>query len=80
MITFFGISVAALIMSESVRLIVDAYVRLKDREAIEQLREHRQMLRNKLEACNSSCFDAGSSIRLIDSDLSEIEAGLSRLQ
>lgn len=67
-------------MSESVRLIVDAYVRLKDREAIETIREHRQMLRRKLEASASDWFDVVSSLRLMDSDLSEIEAGLSKLQ
>lgn len=65
-------------MSESVRLIVDAYVSLKDRQAMEELRDHRQMLRKKLQACNG--IDVSSSIRLIESDLSEIESGLARLQ
>jgi hypothetical protein len=67
-----------LVLSESVKLIVDAYVSLKDRQAMEELREHRQMLRAKLQASNG--IDASSSIRLIESDLSEIEAGLARLQ
>ena len=65
-------------MSESVRLIVDAYVSLKDRQAMEELRDHRQMLRKKLQACNG--IDVSSSIRLIESDLSEIKSGLARLQ
>jgi uncharacterized FlgJ-related protein len=39
-------------VSESVKLIVDAYVCLKDRQAIEDLREHRQMLRKKLQDIN----------------------------
>jgi hypothetical protein len=65
-------------LSESVKLIVDAYVSLKDREAIEELREHRKMLRNKLQGING--IDVSSSIQLIESDLSEIEAGLVRLQ
>ena len=65
-------------MSESVKLIVDAFVNLKDREKIEELREHRQMLRAKLLASNG--IDPSNSIQLIDGDLSEIEAGLSRLQ
>jgi hypothetical protein len=59
-------------------LIVDAFVNLKDRQKIEELREHRQMLRAKLLASNG--IDPSNSIQLIDGDLGEIEAGLSRLQ
>jgi hypothetical protein len=69
-----------MIVSESVRLIVNAYVQLRDRQAIEELREHRQMLREKLQAIAGGDFDPGRSIRLIDSDLHEIDAGLARLQ
>ena len=65
-------------MSHSVKLIVAAYVSLKDRQAMEDLREHRQALRKKLQACEG--IDVGSSIHLIESDLSEIEAGLMQLQ
>lgn len=65
-------------MSEAVKLIVDAYVTLKDRKSIEELRGHRQMLRAKLQAIDG--IDVSSSIELIDSDLREIEAGMSRLQ
>jgi hypothetical protein len=65
-------------MSEAVKLIVDAYVNLKDRHAMEEMREHREMLRQKLQACNG--IDVSSSIRLIESDLSEIESGFARLQ
>ena len=65
-------------MSEFVKLIVDAYVSLNDRQAMEELRDHRQMLRKKLQACNG--IDVSSSIRLIESDLSEIESGFARLQ
>ena len=65
-------------MSESMKLIVDSYVTLKDRKSMEELREHRQMLRAKLQATNG--IDVSSTIELIDSDLSEIEAGMSRLQ
>ena len=65
-------------MSDSVKLIVAAYVSLKDREAMEALREHRQMLRKKLQA--SDGIDVSGSMQLLESDLIEIEAGLSRLQ
>jgi hypothetical protein len=63
-----------------VKLIVNAYVQLKDRQAIEDLREHRQKLRSKLQAIAAGDFDPGQSLRLIDSDLNEIDAGLARLQ
>jgi hypothetical protein len=53
---------------------------LKDRQAIEDLREHRQLLRRKLQASAAGGFDPSQSIRLIDSDLYEIDAGLARLQ
>jgi len=39
-------------VSHSVKLIVAAYVSLKDRQAIEDLREHRQVLRKKLQDIN----------------------------
>ena len=71
-------SIRERVMSEAVKLIVDAYVTLKDRKSMEELREHRQMLRAKLQAIK--VLDVSSSIELIDSDLSEIEAGMSRLQ
>ena len=67
-------------MSESVKLIVNAYVQLKDRQAIEELREHRQMLREKLQAIAGGDFDPSRSLRLIESDLQEIDAGLERLR
>lgn len=75
---YFLVDFQELILSESVRLIVDAFVNLKDREKLEDLRQHRQMLRAKLQATDG--INASSSMRLIDSDLSEIEAGLARLQ
>ena len=67
-------------MSESVKLIVDGYVRLKDREKIESLREHRRALRAALHSKVGEEFDTGYLTSVIDSDLHEIEAGLARLQ
>ena len=57
---------------------VDAFVSLKDRVAIENLGEHRQLLRKKLQDIDG--IDVSTSLELIESDLSEIEAGLVRLQ
>jgi hypothetical protein len=38
------------------------------------------MLRAKLLASNRDWFSAGNSIRIIESDLGEIDVGLARLQ
>jgi hypothetical protein len=48
-------------MSEAVKLIVAGYIRLKDRKAIEDMRLHRQRLRNDLMERSKGCFDVGSS-------------------
>jgi hypothetical protein len=58
-------------VSLSVKLIVEAYVSLKDREAIEDLREDRQMLRAKLQA-SSGGIDPGNLLRVVEGDLTEI--------
>jgi hypothetical protein len=67
-------------VSEAVRLIVDALVKLKDRQKIEELREHRRMLRRSLQDRVGGVFELDRTIETIDGDLSEIEAGLERLQ
>jgi hypothetical protein len=66
-------------MSEAIALIVDGYVSLKDRQAIEDLREHRQRLREQLLHKQTSAFDCGQSIRLYDAEVAVIETGLQRL-
>lgn len=67
-------------MSEALKLIVDAFVSLKDRKSIEELREHRQKLRRNLQEKANGLFDPSSSIRMMEGDLNVIEAGLARLQ
>ncbi len=66
-------------MSEAVKLIVDSYVSLKDRKAIEDLHEHRQLLRQRLEEKAGAWFDTSFLVGLIDEDIKAIEAGLTRL-
>ena len=68
-----------MMMSEAVRLIVDAFVSLSDRNALEAMREHRQRLRRGLEAKAGGCFDVSRSIQLCDNDIGIVEAGLARL-
>jgi hypothetical protein len=67
-------------VSEAVKLIVEAFVSLKDRKSIEDLREHRQRLRKSLQEKAGGAFSMDSTIRTMDGDLAEIEAGLARLQ
>ena len=67
-------------MSDAINWIVNSYVSLKDREALETLREHRQKLRKQLQERSTGVFNVGYSIRTLDDDLAYIEAGLTRLQ
>lgn len=63
-------------MSEAIKLIVDGYLTLKNREAIEDLRAHRQKLRKQLEERASGGIDAGPTMRVFDEELRVIEAAL----
>ena len=66
-------------MSEAVKLIVDAYVNLKNRQALEELREHRQRMRKNLEGKTAGLFDVSKVIRTYDDELEIIETGLGRM-
>lgn len=69
-------------MSEAMKMIVDGYVRLKDREALEELRSHRRRLRQQLQEQRQSSFgtfDVTKSIQTFDAEVLVIEAGLERL-
>jgi hypothetical protein len=66
-------------MSSAVRSIVEIYVSLKDRKAIEELRDHRHKLRSRVADKSSGWFDTSYLMGLIDEDLRAIEAGLDRL-
>jgi hypothetical protein len=60
-------------------LIVDAYVSLKNRKALEDLREHRQRLKRELMLKQTDAFDFSNSIRAFDDEVVVIETGLQRL-
>jgi hypothetical protein len=66
-------------MSDAVKLIVDAYVSLKDRAALEEMREHRQRLRKSLQEKAGGWVDVSRSIQIFDEDIEAVEAGLLRL-
>jgi len=65
-----------------VSLIVEAFVSLKDRVALEEMRDHRPRLRNDLllrQNAAGSSFNFGSTIKLVDEDLAAIDAGFDKL-
>jgi hypothetical protein len=66
-------------MSVAMKMIVDAYVSLKNRKALEDLREHRQRLKRELLLKQSDVFDFSNSIRAFDDEVVVIETGLQRL-
>jgi hypothetical protein len=62
-------------MSQAIKLIVDGYVALKDRVAIEEIRAHRQRLRRQLEE-RPGGIDAGPTMQVFDEELRVIETAL----
>lgn len=67
-------------MSEAVKLIVDRFVSLKDRVALEEMRQHRQRLRGELQQRADGLGMMNYSLNIIDADLRAIEEGFARLQ
>ena len=64
-------------MSKAIEQIVDAYVRLGNRRALEDLRMHRQKLSVDLKG--KTGFDYNLPIDQIDQEIAVIEAGIDRL-
>lgn len=65
-------------MSEAIKLIVEGYVSLKNRTALEELRSHRQRLRQQLQA-QKDVIGVDRATELFDDDLRVIEAALNRV-
>ncbi|MDH2347122.1 MULTISPECIES: hypothetical protein [unclassified Bradyrhizobium] len=64
-------------MPNAIELIVDGYVSLNDRRALDDLRMQRSKLAVDLRARTG--FDYRTTIRQIEEDIIVIEAGLARL-
>lgn len=62
------------------KLIVDGFVSLKDRVALEEMRAHRQRLRGELQRKAGGLGIVRYSLKIIDADLQEIEEAFARLQ
>lgn len=65
-------------MTEALRLIVDGYLELKHREALEVMRAHRQRLRKQLQERPPGGIDVGPAMEARDDDLRVIEAAIDR--
>jgi hypothetical protein len=65
-------------MSEAIKLVVEGYLGLKDRSAIEEMRAHRQRLRKQIEERPLGGIDAGPAMEALDEDLRIIEAAIDR--
>lgn len=64
-------------MPNAIELIVDGYVSLNDRRALDDLRMHRRKLAVDLKARTG--FDYRTTIQQIEEDINVIEAGLAQL-
>jgi hypothetical protein len=67
-------------MLDGIKSVVDAYVRLKNRAKLDEMRMHRHRLRVSLHLHGDETrYNVGPAIRSLDDDLSVIEAGIERL-
>ena len=64
-------------MTEAIQKIVDAYLRLTNRQALEDLRMHRQRLARNLQARTG--YDFSLPLLQVEDELAVIEIGLDRL-
>lgn len=64
-------------MSRSVELIVEGYVRLNDRDALEEILTHRQDLLRQLVTVTG--VDPAQAIAQVSEEITVIEAGLATL-
>lgn len=65
-------------MSEAIKLIVDGYVKLRGRKALEDLKAHRHRLASELKSLNG-LLDLSSSIKQLEEEIAVINAGLAKL-
>jgi len=65
--------------TKAIEGIVDAYVKLGDRRALEDLRMHRRRLAVDLKGRSSGPYDFSLPLGQIDEEIAAIEAGIERL-
>jgi len=65
-------------MSEALKRIVGAFVELRNRKALEDMKAHRYRLATELKLMKSA-FDLSSTIEQLEDDITVIDAGLAEL-
>jgi hypothetical protein len=65
-------------MSEAIERIVGAYVELRHRRALEDMKAHRHRFVTELKSMNGA-FDLSSPIKQLETDIAVIDAGLAKL-
>jgi hypothetical protein len=65
-------------MSEAMQMIVDGYVKLSGRKALEDLKAHHERLASELRSMNG-VFDLSSTIGLLEREIAIISDGLAKL-
>ena len=65
-------------MSEAIERIVGAYVELRNRKALEDMRAHRHRLVTEIKSMNIS-LDLSPPIKQLETDIAVIDAGLAKL-
>ncbi|MGY3407307.1 hypothetical protein ACVWZV_003420 [Bradyrhizobium sp. GM5.1] len=65
-------------MSSTIELIVSAHVKLRNRRALEDLREHRRQLLGRLRTVTG--LDPALAIERVEEDIRAIEEGLEELK
>ncbi len=66
-------------MPTAIKLIVQGFAELNDRQALESLRKHREDLAAHLREKADGWFDYSASIRQIEDELAVVKAGLAKL-
>jgi hypothetical protein len=66
-------------MSQAMQLIVDGYVKLSGRKALQDLKEHRERLATELRSLNS-VLDLSSTVGHLEREIAIIDDGLARLK
>jgi hypothetical protein len=65
-------------MSEAIERIVGAYVKLRNRKALEDMKAHRQRLATEIRSLNG-ILDLSLPIKQLEDDVAVIDAGLVEL-
>jgi hypothetical protein len=66
-------------MSEAMKWIVDGFVKLNDRQALNDLKAHHCRMATELKSRRGGPFDLSSSIKQLDDEIAVIQEGLAKL-